>query len=87
MTCLATIPSEMEVAAHFLAKENGVVAGIALAEMVFHEVDPSLKVSLKWDYSFWVWIVFAAFMLDILDLHLLIRWNGFKRMEIVFKKD
>lgn len=44
VTCLATIPSEMEVAAHFLAKENGVVAGIALAEMVFHEVDPSLKV-------------------------------------------
>lgn len=44
MTCLATIPSDMEVEAHFLAKENGIIAGIALAEMVFYEVDPSLKV-------------------------------------------
>ncbi|XP_038709880.1 nicotinate-nucleotide pyrophosphorylase [carboxylating], chloroplastic isoform X2 [Tripterygium wilfordii] len=44
VTCMATIPSEMEVEAHFLAKEDGIIAGIALAEMVFHEVDPSLKV-------------------------------------------
>ncbi|KAL5553393.1 hypothetical protein UlMin_040794 [Ulmus minor] len=46
VTSMATIPSEMEVEAHFLAKEDGIVAGIALAELVFHEVDPSLKV--KW---------------------------------------
>lgn len=44
MTCQATIPTEMEVEACFLAKEDGIVAGIALAEMVFNEVDPSLKV-------------------------------------------
>ncbi|XP_039173993.1 nicotinate-nucleotide pyrophosphorylase [carboxylating], chloroplastic isoform X2 [Eucalyptus grandis] len=44
VTCMATIPADMEVEAHFLAKEDGVVAGIALAEMVFHEVDPSLEV-------------------------------------------
>lgn len=44
VTCKATIPSDMEVEAYFLAKENGIVAGIALAEMVFSEVDPSLKV-------------------------------------------
>lgn len=44
VTCMATIPTEMEVEAHFLAKENGIVAGIALAEMIFREVDPSLKV-------------------------------------------
>ncbi|XP_044487897.1 nicotinate-nucleotide pyrophosphorylase [carboxylating], chloroplastic isoform X1 [Mangifera indica] len=44
VTCMATIPFDVEVEAHFLAKEDGVVAGIALAEMVFHEVDPSLKV-------------------------------------------
>ncbi|KAK4484174.1 hypothetical protein RD792_011395 [Penstemon davidsonii] len=44
VTCKATIPIEMEVEAHFLAKEDGIVAGIALAEMVFKEVDPSLKV-------------------------------------------
>ncbi|KAK9132586.1 hypothetical protein Scep_012114 [Stephania cephalantha] len=29
--------------AHFLAKEDGVVVGIALAEMIFDEVDQSLK--------------------------------------------
>lgn len=44
MTCKATIPIDMEVEARFLAKEDGIVAGIALAEMVFYEVDPSLKV-------------------------------------------
>ena len=45
VTSMATIPVDMEVEANFLAKEDGIVAGIALAEMVFQEVDPSLKVS------------------------------------------
>ncbi|CAA0817185.1 Nicotinate-nucleotide pyrophosphorylase [Striga hermonthica] len=44
VTCKATIPVQMEVEAHFLAKEDGIVAGISLAEMIFNEVDPSLKV-------------------------------------------
>ncbi|XVF85344.1 hypothetical protein PTKIN_Ptkin17bG0110100 [Pterospermum kingtungense] len=44
VTCMATIPFDMEVEAHFLAKEDGIIAGISLAEMVFEEVDPSLKV-------------------------------------------
>ncbi|KAE9595423.1 hypothetical protein Lal_00031272 [Lupinus albus] len=44
ITCMATIPSDMEVEAYFLAKEDGIIAGISLAEMIFHEVDPSLKV-------------------------------------------
>ena len=44
VTCMATIPDDMEVEAHFLAKEDGIIAGIALAETVFNEVDPSLKV-------------------------------------------
>ncbi|KAF5778608.1 putative nicotinate-nucleotide diphosphorylase (carboxylating) [Helianthus annuus] len=44
VTCLATIPTEMEVEAYFLAKDDGIVAGIALAEMIFNEVDPTLKV-------------------------------------------
>ncbi|KAI3433170.1 uncharacterized protein J3R85_007052 [Psidium guajava] len=44
VTCMATIPADMEVEARFLAKEDGIVAGIALAEMIFHEVDPSLTV-------------------------------------------
>lgn len=44
VTCLATIPTGMEVEAYFLAKDVGIVAGIALAEMIFNEVDPALKV-------------------------------------------
>ena len=44
VTCMATILDDMEVEAHFLANEDGIIAGIALAEMVFNEVDPSLKV-------------------------------------------
>ncbi|KAL2347694.1 hypothetical protein Fmac_001694 [Flemingia macrophylla] len=44
VTCMATIPVDMEVEAYFLAKEDGIIAGIALAEMIFQEVDPSLKV-------------------------------------------
>ncbi|KAK7859052.1 nicotinate-nucleotide pyrophosphorylase [carboxylating], partial [Quercus suber] len=43
VTSMATIPADMEVEANFLAKEDGIIAGIALAEMVFREVDPSLK--------------------------------------------
>uniref|UniRef100_A0A2P2ITF5 nicotinate-nucleotide diphosphorylase (carboxylating) n=1 Tax=Rhizophora mucronata TaxID=61149 RepID=A0A2P2ITF5_RHIMU len=44
VTCMATIPLDMEVEAHFLAKEDGIIAGITLAEMIFQEVDTSLKV-------------------------------------------
>lgn len=44
VTSLATIPGDAEVEAHFLVKEDGVIAGIGLAEMVFRQVDPSLKV-------------------------------------------
>ncbi|CAI0544461.1 unnamed protein product [Linum tenue] len=49
VTCKSTIPVDMEVEAHFLAKEDGIVAGIALAELIFDEVDPSLKV--EWSRS------------------------------------
>ncbi|XP_038976978.1 nicotinate-nucleotide pyrophosphorylase [carboxylating], chloroplastic-like isoform X2 [Phoenix dactylifera] len=34
----------MKAEAHFIAKEDGVIAGISFAEMIFNEVDPSLKV-------------------------------------------
>lgn len=44
VTCLATMTPDVQAEAQFLAKANGVIAGIALAEMVFTEVDPSLKV-------------------------------------------
>ena len=41
---MATVPSDMEVEAYFIAKEDGVIAGIALAEMIFSQVDPLIKV-------------------------------------------
>lgn len=44
ITCLATVPVDMEAEAYFIAKEDGIVAGIALAEMIFSEVDSSLRV-------------------------------------------
>ncbi|PIA53138.1 hypothetical protein AQUCO_00900029v1 [Aquilegia coerulea] len=44
VTCMATVPTDMEVEAHFLAKEDGVIAGISLADMIFNQVDSSLKV-------------------------------------------
>eukprot|EP00262_Sarcandra_glabra_P001010 TRINITY_DN11027_c0_g1_i1.p1 TRINITY_DN11027_c0_g1~~TRINITY_DN11027_c0_g1_i1.p1 ORF type:complete len:362 (-),score=58.19 TRINITY_DN11027_c0_g1_i1:326-1411(-) len=44
VTCMATVPADMEVEAHFLGKEDGIIAGIALTDMIFNEVDPSLKV-------------------------------------------
>lgn len=57
VTCMATIPDDMEVEAHFLANEDGIVAGIALAEMVFNEVDPSLKVLRTMKLSVFGWCV------------------------------
>ena len=44
VTCLATIPIETEAEAHFIAKEDGVIAGIALSEIIFNTIDPSLAV-------------------------------------------
>ncbi|KAJ8486295.1 hypothetical protein OPV22_018780 [Ensete ventricosum] len=44
VTCLATVPKDMKAEAHFIAKDDGIVAGISLAQMIFNEVDPSLKV-------------------------------------------
>lgn len=44
VTCMATLPADMVVEAHFLAKEDGIIAGIAIADMIFDEVDPLLEV-------------------------------------------
>ncbi len=43
-TSLASIPSEATNKAHLLVKDNGIIAGIELAKMIFKEVDPSLKI-------------------------------------------
>ncbi|KAL4186362.1 hypothetical protein AMTRI_Chr09g33520 [Amborella trichopoda] len=49
VSCLATIPADKEGEAHFLPKEDGVIAGIGVADIVFMEVDPLLKV--EWSRS------------------------------------
>lgn len=70
---MATIPFDMEVEAYFLAKEDGIVAGIALADMIFEQVDPSLKVSsllLNLCYSSqfeWVGFVFNVYLFLVVE--------------------
>lgn len=49
ITSYSTIPAETQATATFLAKADGVIAGLTVAEMVFEEVDPSLKV--EWAVS------------------------------------
>lgn len=46
-TTLSTIPEDAPDAAHLLVKENGVIAGVQLAEMIFNRVDPQLQVSIE----------------------------------------
>jgi nicotinate-nucleotide pyrophosphorylase (carboxylating) len=41
---LACIPSEAQGKAKLLVKENGIIAGVAFAKMIFKYVDPDLKV-------------------------------------------
>lgn len=45
ITSVATIPAETQAEAQFLAKADGVLAGVAVADAVFRHVDPSLRVS------------------------------------------
>lgn len=42
ITTLATIPSEARSVAHFIVRENGVVAGLEFAREAFRVVDPSV---------------------------------------------
>eukprot|EP00242_Pyramimonas_sp_CCMP2087_P011053 CAMPEP_0198208680 /NCGR_PEP_ID=MMETSP1445-20131203/12018_1 /TAXON_ID=36898 /ORGANISM="Pyramimonas sp., Strain CCMP2087" /LENGTH=307 /DNA_ID=CAMNT_0043882167 /DNA_START=318 /DNA_END=1244 /DNA_ORIENTATION=- len=49
ITSYSTIPAETQATATFLAKADGIIAGLSVAEMVFEEVDPSLKV--EWTVS------------------------------------
>ena len=46
ITCLATIPPKIQAEAQFLAKDTGIIAGIAMASLIFQEVDPSLTVCI-----------------------------------------
>ena len=43
-TSLSSIPTEATNKAHLLVKDNGIIAGIELAKMIFNEVDSSLEI-------------------------------------------
>ncbi|HOX81853.1 MAG TPA: carboxylating nicotinate-nucleotide diphosphorylase [Chryseolinea sp.] len=43
---LASIPEETKSRAHLLVKDNGILAGVALAEKIFHHVDNDLIVKI-----------------------------------------
>ncbi len=45
-TSLSTIPAGMQGSAKLLIKENGIVAGVAVAVEIFKQVDPELKVDV-----------------------------------------
>jgi nicotinate-nucleotide pyrophosphorylase (carboxylating) len=45
-TSLATIPNDAQGKAKLLVKENGILAGVELAQAIFHQVDPSLKTEI-----------------------------------------
>lgn len=47
VTTLATIPTETQAEAHFLAKADGVLAGCIVAERVFAQVDPEVEVTWR----------------------------------------
>ena len=44
---LASIPKHATSKAHLLVKDKGIIAGIKLAEMIFNQVDSSLKITQK----------------------------------------
>lgn len=44
---LASVPPHLEGAAELLIKEEGVIAGLTLAKMIFHHFDKELKVDIK----------------------------------------
>ncbi len=44
-TSLSTIPADVEGNVELLSKDEGIVAGVEVAQMVFNEVDPATKVT------------------------------------------
>ena len=52
VTTLATVPDDARAAASMVARSEGVIAGLPLAVMAFHLLDPGVKVRvLAWDGS------------------------------------
>jgi nicotinate-nucleotide pyrophosphorylase (carboxylating) len=46
-TSLSCIPPDASVSAQLLVKENGIIAGLDLAQIIFHQLDKSLKINKK----------------------------------------
>ena len=46
-TTLSTIPSGAQGSVNLLVKEGGIVAGVAIAELIFRKSDPGLKVTVN----------------------------------------
>ena len=46
-TSLSTIPANHKGKMHLLVKEDGVIAGVEAARLIFKQVDPKLKLNLK----------------------------------------
>ena len=45
-TSLATVPADARGKAKLLVKDSGILAGVELAAMVFHRIDPNLKLTV-----------------------------------------
>ena len=43
---LSCIPQDVQSKAQLIIKDNGIIAGLSLAEMIFHHVDPALNVEM-----------------------------------------
>lgn len=43
---LSCVPENAQGQAHLLVKEDGILAGVELAEMIFHRFDPNLKIEV-----------------------------------------
>jgi nicotinate-nucleotide pyrophosphorylase (carboxylating) len=43
-SALASIPADAQNQAHLIIKGEGIVAGVAMAEKIFHQIDRALKV-------------------------------------------
>ncbi|MBI3133744.1 MAG: carboxylating nicotinate-nucleotide diphosphorylase [Bacteroidetes bacterium] len=45
-TSLATVPADAKGKARLLVKDFGILAGVELAELIFHRIDPELKLTI-----------------------------------------
>ena len=67
---LACIPSTANGKAKLLVKENGIIAGVAFAKMIFEFVDPNLQIDILLRTGVWFKKEMSFFMfLEVLNLY------------------